>query len=513
TRITNLNADVDRAKFVTPLPKAATGTGKTGTGGTALRATAIKPLLPAGALIKANLMNSDLGSSVTLTWKESSLTAPVRYRLYRANASGFVHKSAGTADAGEEGVQRVLIASTATSLGPIAAVPASALNTNAVIAPASARLTPSLQFKGIRLDYIHRLDFKLTPLMEYTLITETAKPSFTDMLPKSRPMYYNYRVTVVNRWGIEGNAADIQVRIPATIKPPTPRVAYAMPNMDGGVTLSWKPLEDREECTKYLIYRKQVDFSKFIQNLRPIVIPAALRTDAKPTSLPRGAMGLADARPVATPVMENITLSRAALDNSNKLGLRTLPQIYVNDARFNAGLRANLALLDDYGPIAEVSADTLDAQGNVVLLDAKNLTPNTWYSYTVVAVDADSWQSPASKPLVSTVWKVTCPPVNNLKATAGPAGRSVNLTWTPPAGEVSGYLVQRAQGDGDTFVQVSDFLKGVTIFTDTGVMPGKTYHYRVLSMDPMGNLSDPVTVDCTVNGTRPVRMPGRFITR
>ncbi|MHB9024587.1 MAG: fibronectin type III domain-containing protein [Armatimonadota bacterium] len=509
-RITNLNANVDRAKSAQAVSPKGVGINKPARGGSGSKAGMIVAPLPAGALVKATLANSDLASMVTLTWKAAALTAPVRYRIYRANATGFVHKASGTAE-GEGTPERTLIASTAATLGPIAALPNAAINTNKVFAPASARMTPSLQIKGMRLDYIHRLDLKLTPLVEYKLITETSKPTFTDLLPKSRPMYYNYRVTVVNRWGVEGIAAAIQVRIPATIKPPTPRVAYAMPNMDGGVTLSWKPMEDREECKKYLVYRKQIDIAKLMQNIKPLIVPAALRTEAQPAATPHGVFGLAETRAMTSPAAENLTLSRAALDNSARLGVRTLPQIYVNDKVFNSKLRGTLINIEEYGPIAEVSADTLDAQGNVTIQDAKNLTPNTWYSYTVVAVDADTWQSPASKPLLSTVWKVTCPPVGNLKAVSGANGRSVNLSWAPPAGEVSGYVVLRTQGEGETFMQVSDFLKGVTTYTDAGVMPGKTYRYRVLAMDPLGNLSDPVEVACTVNKPGLIRIPPRVI--
>jgi fibronectin type 3 domain-containing protein len=73
---------------------------------------------------------------------------------------------------------------------------------------------------------------------------------------------------------------------------------------------------------------------------------------------------------------------------------------------------------------------------------------------------------------------------------AAEAGKgSVSLTWTSPAPQVVGYNVYRYRGilnDG----KVNSGLVRTEAFTDTGLVPGVEYTYRVTAIDSLGNESD-----------------------
>lgn len=68
---------------------------------------------------------------------------------------------------------------------------------------------------------------------------------------------------------------------------------------------------------------------------------------------------------------------------------------------------------------------------------------------------------------------------SNLTATASASGTtfSVTLTWTPPAGDVTGYVVERKGPGGVT--TTTSVPGGAATFTDSQVQAGKAYVYRV----------------------------------
>src|SRR6185436_17485558 len=68
----------------------------------------------------------------------------------------------------------------------------------------------------------------------------------------------------------------------------------------------------------------------------------------------------------------------------------------------------------------------------------------------------------------------------------------------------AGYHVLRADGDGEAYLLLAPpFGSGAGEILDRGVMPGRTYLYRILAQDPMGCLSP---------GATPARIsPGAFL--
>jgi hypothetical protein len=65
----------------------------------------------------------------------------------------------------------------------------------------------------------------------------------------------------------------------------------------------------------------------------------------------------------------------------------------------------------------------------------------------------------------------------------------MSLSWAPATDNVAvtGYLIERCQGVGcSTFVQIGT--AAGTSYTDTGLLAGVTYGYRVRATDAAGNL-------------------------
>lgn len=115
------------------------------------------------------------------------------------------------------------------------------------------------------------------------------------------------------------------------------------------------------------------------------------------------------------------------------------------------------------------------------------------YSGTAPLSRAGSWimQMVAFKAASGGGTSDTSPPTSpsNLLATAN-GTNSINLTWTASTDNVgvTNYLVERCQGAGCTsFVQIGTSIR--TTYSDTGLLSGTSYGYRVRATDAAGNLS------------------------
>lgn len=456
------------------------------------------------SIAAATLANSDLGSSVVLTWTPSQLTGPVRYRVYRATDSGLLPTSSSYS------VESYTPSQTGASNTPkphTLSVLSAVVGEKATLKSLVSNSVVTLNNKDY--SYVGTIPILALGADQYTFLDECAQPTWVDAIPKSRPMHYIYKVTAVNRWGVEGQPTYIQVRIPATMKPPTPTLGFTAPNTEGGVTVAFKPLADKEECDKYLLYRKPVDITGLLGDFK-------LRMDTINMNLIHGQNG-GSSKPSAamsafssgvssavnahsSPTVSKAAVSKliATMDQSllgktRKVGLNPSVNMPVSDSKFTLGLAA-IMLTPDYELVGEITPSAVDANGYARYNDMKNLLPGMLYTYTICAHDVDNWKSDASKPQISTVWKVKAPSIPNLTAYANPAHELVVLTWSAPAGDVIGYVVKKAVGDGTVYVQISGVIKE-TKFIDYSSVRGKKNAYTVYSIDSTGNISDPTNVE------------------
>ena len=118
-------------------------------------------------------------------------------------------------------------------------------------------------------------------------------------------------------------------------------------------------------------------------------------------------------------------------------------------------------------------------------LAISGLSPNTSYTFTVVATDAAKNLSAASAPLVVSTLKDTQPPSApaNLKAVISTLGTAVTLTWSAAVDNV-----------GVTGYKVFENSNLVGTVTTTGVvvnslLPSTSYSFAVKATDVAGNLS------------------------
>jgi len=118
------------------------------------------------------------------------------------------------------------------------------------------------------------------------------------------------------------------------------------------------------------------------------------------------------------------------------------------------------------------------------------LLGSTSYSYRVRATDAASNFSAYSTVATATTAAPTFTAPSNLTATAA-GSTQINLAWTAgteTGGTISNYLIERCQGSGcSTFAQVAT--SATTTFSDTGLLAGTTYGYRVRATDAASHTS------------------------
>ena len=116
------------------------------------------------------------------------------------------------------------------------------------------------------------------------------------------------------------------------------------------------------------------------------------------------------------------------------------------------------------------------------------LVPGTSYSYRVRALDAAGNTSAYSTTASATPLDTTAPTAPGTLTATGVGATQVNLAWTAATDNVgvAGYQVERCAGVGcSTFVLLVS--PTGTSATDTGLVPGTSYSYRVRALDAAGN--------------------------
>ncbi len=122
--------------------------------------------------------------------------------------------------------------------------------------------------------------------------------------------------------------------------------------------------------------------------------------------------------------------------------------------------------------------------------DTTGLLGSTTYNYRVRATDAANNLGPYSNIAAATTAAATFTAPSNLTATAA-GSTQINLSWTAATetgGTISNYLIERCQSSGcSNFAQVAT--SATTTFSDTGLLAGTTYSYRVRATDAANNTS------------------------
>ena len=134
-----------------------------------------------------------------------------------------------------------------------------------------------------------------------------------------------------------------------------------------------------------------------------------------------------------------------------------------------------------------------------------NLSPGTTYSYQVYAYNNFGNSSVSNTASATTQFPSMIIIPLNLKPAEPEALEAevtgitqVQLSWTKGDSYSSGFSLERKKGTGiGIFTEIANLGSSVTTYSDTGVVFGNTYQYRIRAYNPFGNsnYSDTVTVE------------------
>ena len=114
-----------------------------------------------------------------------------------------------------------------------------------------------------------------------------------------------------------------------------------------------------------------------------------------------------------------------------------------------------------------------------------HVTPGTPYSYLVQTIVPLANKKEAESELTEV--KITPeapPPAAPTGLVAVPATSTIELTWEAPPGDVAGYRIYRATGNGN-FEKIADG-NGIPTYSDHAVEHGKSYRYAVAAVNSAG---------------------------
>jgi titin len=136
------------------------------------------------------------------------------------------------------------------------------------------------------------------------------------------------------------------------------------------------------------------------------------------------------------------------------------------------------------GYVVNRNQTSLAVIGNVTTYDDNTISSDTFYNYTVQATNAIGNGTESTPSTIQTVGVPDAP--TNLVAvpTPGIAG-SIDLSWTAPSGNVTGYGIERETPIGDGFAWVTD--DTASPLTDSSLANGTQYNYRIYAYNAGGN--------------------------
>jgi hypothetical protein len=121
---------------------------------------------------------------------------------------------------------------------------------------------------------------------------------------------------------------------------------------------------------------------------------------------------------------------------------------------------------------------------NVTAFSNSGLSPNTTYSYRVLAFNG-AGNSAATNQVTVTTQSFQLPAAPSSLRVTGVTSTSVTLAWTDGSSNENGFSIERRIGG--SWVQIGWVADNVTTFRHAGLSPNRTYSYRVKAFNAAGN--------------------------
>jgi Secretion system C-terminal sorting domain/Fibronectin type III domain len=138
------------------------------------------------------------------------------------------------------------------------------------------------------------------------------------------------------------------------------------------------------------------------------------------------------------------------------------------------------------------------------------LSASTSYSFRVRATNATG-NSAYSNTATSTTSGVTntLPTAPSSLSASVASNTQINLSWTDNSTNENGFLVERATGSG-AFAQIVSLGANITTYSNTGLVAGTAYNFRVRANNAVGNSAYSNTASATTTNTTSSSISGKF---
>ena len=132
---------------------------------------------------------------------------------------------------------------------------------------------------------------------------------------------------------------------------------------------------------------------------------------------------------------------------------------------------------------------------DVTTFSDTSVLPVSTYQYRVIAFNLAGNSLPSNVVEVTTLDVPPSAPIDLVVSSVTPT--QVDLAWTDTSAAEDGFVIERSDDLGSTWNQIGQTATDVAFFSDTSVMPGKSYLYQVYAFNIFGNsaLSNSVQAD------------------
>lgn len=441
-------------------------------------------VVPTGLPMPANFTaTTNVGGGVSLGWED--VQAESGYEIQRSNDNGATWTPVTSPAAGAQGYFDTMAALGQTYLYRIRAVYPGGKYSSYTAPVPGARADPQkvTNLLGVLTNDLTTVQLTWTPSGDATSYLVMKRPSTGGnyaQLAELEPQVTSY----LDATGTPGNAYEYAVhalkgtvsdslrspRVTVGVPLPDAPAAFSGVEVDSGVNLSWAAVPAVE---RYRLQRRVLPSLSFSS----LTLPDPLATEFRDTKVIPGqayeyrVLGVRKGVDSSTGPLVQVAVAppvapatlTASLDGTGVL-LNWPPGSNLSSYRLERRLL----------PDGEFFYLNLPAPTVLSYLDT-GVIPGASYAYQVRSLKAQGISVNAA-----TVEVHLTGPQAPESVTAVFADPVVNVEWTPVP-NVAGYRVQRRVQGGPPFVTVGTVTHPQTIFTDTTVVPGYTYEYRVLS--------------------------------